>query len=85
MDVMELSTRIENKLKEDKLVGERIGSGYYFPSGERDVQYEYNPKNNDHEAILNVVDKFARTFNATGRVKFTDDSFTFYVSCNPQI
>ena len=85
MDVLELSTRIENKLKENNLVGERIGSGFYFPTGERDIQYEYNPKNTDHKAILNVVDKFARTFNATSRVKFSDDSFTFYVSCNPEL
>ena len=85
MDVLELSTRIENKLKENNLVGERIGSGFYFPTGERDVQYEYNPKNINKEAITAIVEGYAKTFKAKGRVKFGDDSFTFYVSFNPEV
>ena len=85
MDALELSTKIENKLKENNLVGERIGSGFYFPTGERDVQYEYNPKNINKEAITAIVEGTAKLNHAKSRIKFTPEWFTFYISFNPEV
>lgn len=85
MDAMELSTRIENKLKENNLVGARIGSGFYFPTGERDVQYDYNTKNKDMDAITDVVESIAKSYKAKYRIRFSDEWFTFYISANPEI
>ncbi len=85
MDVLELSNKIENKLKENNLVGERIGSGFYFPTGERDVQYEYNPKNINKEAITAIVERTAKLNHAKSRIKFSDEWFSFYVSCSPKL
>ena len=85
MDVMELSNKIEDKLKENNLVGDRIGSGFHFPSGERDVQYDYNLSNKNPDAIIAIVEGLAKVNHAKSRIKFTDEYFTFYVSCNPEI
>ena len=84
MDVLELSNKIENKLKENNLVGDRIGSGFYFPTGERDVQYDYNSKNINKEQITAIVESLAKSNHAKCRIRFTDKWFTFYVSCNPE-
>ena len=84
MDVLELSNKIENKLKENNLVGDRIGSGFYFPTGERDVQYDYNPKNINKEQITAIVEGTAKSNHAKCRIRFADEWFTFYVSCNPE-
>ena len=85
MNVMELSNKIENKLKENNLVGERIGSGFYVPTGERDVQYEYNPKNINIEAITAIVESLAKSNHAKSRIKFTPEWFTFYISFSPEV
>ena len=85
MDVLELSNKIEEKLKENNLVGDRIGSGFYCPTGERDVQYDYNPKNINKEAITAIVEGTAKSNHAKSRIRFADEWFTFYVSCNPEI
>ena len=85
MDAMELSNKIENKLKENNLVGDRIGSGFHYPTGERDVQYDYNPKNINKEAITAIVENLAKSNHAKSRIKFSDEWFTFYVSCNPEL
>ena len=85
MNVMEISEKIENELKKNNLVGARIGSGYHFPSGERDVQYDYNTKNKDTDAITDVVESVAKSYKAKYRIRFSDEWFTFYISANPEL
>ena len=85
MDIMELGTRIENKLKDNNLVGKKISCGYSYPSGERNVQFEYNKNHLNKDAITAIVESYAKLNHAKSGVRFFDSYFSFFVSCNTEI
>lgn len=80
--ILEIANDLEEALKKERLVGQRLGSGFCFLDNSRDVQFEY--------ASQEVKDYFSKIEEVTKRVsaqyadvgislRFREDSFSFYV------
>ena len=91
-DLLKVADEIETKLKEEGLVGKRIGSGFCFIDNSRDVQFFYNDEqikkiaevsNRNNDRIIQIVDDvFSKYGDVNGSVNFKLDNFTFYVRPN---
>ena len=82
MDLLKISNDIEEALKKEGLVGQRIGSGFCFLDNSRDVQFEYASQevkdyfSKIEEVIKNVS---AQDADVGINLRFREDSFSFYV------
>ncbi len=80
--ILEIANDIEEVLKKEGLVGQRIGSGFCFLDNSRDVQFEYASQevkdyfSKIEEVIKNVSAQYA-DFGIS--LRFREDSFSFYV------
>lgn len=82
MDLLKISSNIEEALKKEGLVGRRLGSGYYFLDNSRDVQLEYASQEvKDYfSKIEKVVKDVSAQYADVGiRLRFKNDNFSFYV------
>ena len=81
MDLLEIATEIENKLKEKKLIDRHLGSGFYFIDNSRDVQLEYPKAVRDYfsqlEETIAEITKNNPEVEVT--LKYRSDNFSFYV------
>ena len=81
MDLLGTATEIENKLREKKFVGKRLGSGFCFIDNSRDVQLEYPKAVKDYfsqlEETIAEVTKNSPEVEVT--FKYRSDNFSFYV------
>ena len=82
MDLLKVSNDIEEALKKEGLVGQRLGSGFCFLDNSRDVQFEYASQevkdyfSKIEEVIKNVS---AQDADVGINLRFREDSFSFYV------
>lgn len=80
--ILEIANDIEEVLKKEGLVGQRIGSGFCFLDNSRDVQFEYASQevkdyfSKIEEVIKNVSAQYA---DVGINLRFREDSFSFYV------
>ena len=80
--ILEISNEIEEALKNEGLVGKRMGSGFCLLDNSRDVQFEYasNEVKNYFSKIEKVINKFTEKYKDYEIViRFRNDSFSFYV------
>lgn len=80
--ILEISNEIEEALKNEGLVGHRIGSGFCLLDNSRDVQFEYssNEVKDYFSKIEKVINKFSEKYKDYEIViRFRNDSFSFYV------
>ena len=80
--ILEISNEIEEALKSEGLVGQRIGSGFCLLDNSRDVQFEYssNDVKNYFSKIEKVINEFTEKYKDYEIViRFRNDSFSFYV------
>lgn len=80
--ILEIANDIEEVLKKEGLVGQRIGSGFCFLDNSRDVQFEYASQEvKDYfSKIEEVIKKVSAQYAGFGiRLRFREDSFSFYV------
>ena len=81
--ILEIANDIEEVLKKEGLVGQRIGSGFCFLDNSRDVQFEYASQevkdyfSKIEEVIKKVSAQYAADFGIS--LRFREDSFSFYV------
>ena len=79
MDLLKISNDIEEALKKEGLVGQRIGSGFCFLDNSRDVQFEYASQevkdyfSKIEEVIKNVS---AQDADVGINLRFREDSFS---------
>lgn len=80
--ILEISNEIEEALKNEGLVGRRLGSGFCLLDNSRDVQFEYASQevkdyfSKIEEVIKNISSQHA---DIGISLRFRDDSFSFYV------
>ena len=81
MDLLGIATKIENKLKEKKLVNRHLGSGFCFIDNSRDVQLEYPKTVRDYFSQLKETIAEVTKDNPEVEVtlKYHSDNFSFYV------
>ena len=82
MDLLKISSNIEEALKKEGLVGRRLGSGYCFLDNSRDVQFEYASQEvKDYFSKIEkaIKDVSAQYADVGIRLRFKNDSFSFYV------
>ena len=82
MDLLKVSNDIEEALKKEGLVGQRLGSGFCFLDNSRDVQFEYASQEvKDYFSKIEEVIKKVSAQDADIEInlRFRDDSFSFYV------
>ena len=82
MDLLKVSNDIEEALKKEGLVGQRLGSGFCFLDNSRDVQFEYASQEvKDYfSKIEEVIKKVSAQDADVGiNLRFREDSFSFYV------
>ena len=82
MDLLKVSNDIEEALKNEGLVGQRIGSGFCLLDSSRDVQFEYssNEVKDYFSKIEKVINEFTKKYKDYEIViRFKNDSFSFYV------
>ena len=80
--ILEIANDIEEVLKKEGLVGQRIGSGFCFLDNSRDVQFEYASQEvKDYfSKIEEVIKKVSAQYADFGiSLRFREDSFSFYV------
>lgn len=80
--ILEISNEIEEALKNNGLVGQRMGSGFCLLDNSRDVQFEYasNEVKDYFSKIEKVINEFTEKYkNYEIVVRFRNDSFSFYV------
>ena len=80
--IIEISNEIEEALKNEGLVGQRIGSGFCFLDNSRDVQFEYASQEvKDYfSKIEEVIKKVSAQDADVGiNLRFKNDNFSFYV------
>ncbi|MBR6612844.1 MAG: hypothetical protein IKK93_11515 [Campylobacter sp.] len=80
--ILEIANDIEEVLKKEGLVGQRIGSGFCFLDNSRDVQFEYSSQEvKDYfSKIEEVIKKVSAQYADFGiSLRFREDSFSFYV------
>ena len=80
--ILEIANDIEEVLKKEGLVGQRIGSGFCFLDNSRDVQFEYASQEvKDYfSKIEEVIKKVSAQYADVGiNLRFREDSFSFYV------
>lgn len=80
--ILEISNEIEEALKNEGLVGQRIGSGFCLLDNSRDVQFEYasNEVKDYFSKIEKVINEFTEKYKDYEIViRFRNDSFSFYV------
>lgn len=80
--ILEIANDIEEVLKKEGLVGQRIGSGFCFLDNSRDVQFEYASQEvKDYfSKIEEVIKKVSAQYAGFGiSLRFRKDSFSFYV------
>lgn len=80
--ILEIANDIEEVLKKEGLVGQRIGSGFCFLDNSRDVQFEYSSQEvKDYfSKIEEVIKKVSAQYAGFGiSLRFREDSFSFYV------
>lgn len=80
--ILEIANDIEEVLKKEGLVGQRIGSGFCFLDNSRDVQFEYASQEvKDYfSKIEEVIKKVSAQYAGFGiSLRFREDSFSFYV------
>jgi len=81
--ILEIANDIEEVLKKEGLVGQRIGSGFCFLDNSRDVQFEYASQevkdyfSKIEEVIKKVSAQYPADFGIS--LRFREDSFSFYV------
>lgn len=80
--ILEISNEIEEALKSEGLVGQRIGSGFCLLDNSRDVQFEYS--SNDVKDYFSKIEKVINEFTEKYKdyeivIRFRIDSFSFYV------
>jgi hypothetical protein len=79
MGILDISEKVESALKNNNLTGARLGSGYSFVDGARDVQFEY-AENSNKELIEDVAKKAIEEYPEYEiSIKFRDKSYSFYV------
>lgn len=82
MDLLKISSNIEEALNKEGLVGRRLGSGFCFLDNSRDVQFEYASQevkdyfSKIEETIKNVSSQYE---DIEISLRFRNDSFSFYV------
>ena len=82
MDLLKVSNDIEEALKKEGLVGQRLGSGFCFLDNSRDVQFEYASQEiKDYFSKIEKVikDVSAQDADVGISLRFREDSFSFYV------
>ena len=82
MDLLKVSNDIEEALKKEGLVGQRLGSGFCLLDNSRDVQFEYASQEvKDYfSKIEEVIKKVSAQDADVGiNLRFREDSFSFYV------
>ena len=82
MDLLKISSNIEEDLKKEGLVGQRIGSGFCLLDNSRDVQFEYasNEVKDYFSKIEKVINEFTEKYKDYEIViRFRNDNFSFYV------
>lgn len=80
--ILEISNEIEEALKNEGLVGQRIGSVFCLLDNSRDVQFEYasNEVKNYFSKIEKVINEFTKKYKDYEIViRFRNDNFSFYV------
>ena len=80
--ILEISNEIEEALKNEGLVGRRIGSGFCLLDNSRDVQFEYasNEVKDYFSKIEKVINEFTEKYKDYEIViRFRNDNFSFYV------
>ena len=80
--ILEISNEIEEALKNEGLVGRRIGSGFCLLDNSRDVQFEYSSNEvKDYfskiEKVINELTEKYKDYEIV--IRFRNDSFSF---CN---
>ncbi len=80
--ILEISNEIEEALKNEGLVGLRLGSGFCLLDNSRDVQFEYS--SNEVKDYFSKIEKVINEFTEKYKdyeivVRFRNDSFSFYV------
>ena len=79
---LEVSNEIEEALKNEGLVGRRLGSGFCLLDNSRDVQFEYSSNwvKDYFSKIEKVINEFTEKYKDYEIVvHFRNDSFSFYV------
>ena len=81
MDLLEIATEIENKLKEKKLVDKRLGSGFCFIDNSRDVQLEYPKAVRDYFSQLEetIAEITKNNLEVEVTLNYRSDNLSFYV------
>lgn len=80
--ILEISNEIEEALKNEGLVGQRLGSGFCLLDNSRDVQFEYS--SNEVKDYFSKIEKVINEFSEKYKdyeivIRFRNDSFSFYV------
>ena len=81
--ILEIANDIEEVLKKEGLVGQRIGSGFCFLDNSRDVQFEYASQ--EVKDYFSKIEEVIKKVSAQDSVdfgislRFREDSFSFYV------
>ena len=80
--ILEISNEIEEALKNEGLVGQRIGSGFCLLDNSRDVQFEYS--SNEVKDYFSKIEKVINEFTEKYKdyeivIRFRNDNFSFYV------
>ena len=80
--ILKISNEIEETLKNEGLVGKRLGSGFCLLDNSRDVQFEYS--SNEVKDYFSKIEKVINEFTEKYKdyeivVRFRNDSFSFYV------
>lgn len=82
MDLLKISSNIEEALKKEGLVGRRLGSGFCLLDNSRDVQFEYASQEvKDYfSKIEEIIKKVSAQDADVGiNLRFKNDNFSFYV------
>ena len=81
MDLLEIATEIENKLKEKKLIDRHLGSGFCFIDNSRDVQLEYPKAVRDYFSQLEetIAEITKNNLEVEVTLNYRSDNFSFYV------
>ena len=82
MDLLKVSNDIEEALKKEELVGQRLGSGFCLLDNSRDVQFEYASQ--EVKDYFSKIEKVINEFMAKYKeyeviLRFKSDNFSFYV------
>ena len=82
MDLLKISSNIEEALNKEGLVGRRLGSGFCLLDNSRDVQFEYASQEvKDYFSKIEkaIKDVSAQYADIGIRLRFKNDNFSFYV------